>query len=80
MCGIAGIMTADGTAPDASVLSALQAALAHRGLRDNAFIAAHTNGFDEALAVADAECAHARRERGSGRHRMSSLGALRQRR
>ncbi|SVD67109.1 uncharacterized protein METZ01_LOCUS419963, partial [marine metagenome] len=31
MCGIAGIMTADGTAPDASVLLALQAALAHRG-------------------------------------------------
>ena len=31
MCGIAGIMTADGTVPDASVLSALQAALAHRG-------------------------------------------------
>ena len=31
MCGIAGIMTADGAAPDASVLLALQTALAHRG-------------------------------------------------
>ncbi len=31
MCGIAGIMTADGGAPDLSALSALQAALRHRG-------------------------------------------------
>ncbi|MDP6690320.1 MAG: asparagine synthase (glutamine-hydrolyzing) [Alphaproteobacteria bacterium] len=31
MCGIAGIMTADGTAPDQGALDALQAALRHRG-------------------------------------------------
>ncbi len=31
MCGIAGIMTADGSAPDADVLTALQSALQHRG-------------------------------------------------
>ncbi|MBL6952106.1 MAG: asparagine synthase (glutamine-hydrolyzing) [Alphaproteobacteria bacterium] len=31
MCGIAGIMTADGTAPEQSALDAMQAALRHRG-------------------------------------------------
>ncbi|MBT4043955.1 MAG: asparagine synthase (glutamine-hydrolyzing) [Rhodospirillaceae bacterium] len=31
MCGIAGIMTTDGTAPDQSTLDILQAALRHRG-------------------------------------------------
>ncbi|MDA1099089.1 MAG: asparagine synthase (glutamine-hydrolyzing) [Proteobacteria bacterium] len=31
MCGIAGIMTADGTAPEPSALDAMQAALRHRG-------------------------------------------------
>ena len=31
MCGIAGIMTAEGYAPDGVILTALQAALAHRG-------------------------------------------------
>ena len=31
MCGLAGVMTRDGTAPAAAVLSALQNALAHRG-------------------------------------------------
>lgn len=31
MCGIAGIMTSDGTPPDAAALRAMQAALAHRG-------------------------------------------------
>ncbi len=31
MCGIAGIMTSDGTAPDDAVLDALSNALAHRG-------------------------------------------------
>jgi len=31
MCGIAGIMTADGSAPDADVLTVLQSALQHRG-------------------------------------------------
>ena len=31
MCGIAGIMTGDGSAPDADVLTALQSALQHRG-------------------------------------------------
>ena len=31
MCGIAGIMTADGEAPDADALKAMQAALRHRG-------------------------------------------------
>lgn len=42
---------------DVWLFNGLMSYLAHRGLRDNAFIAAHTNGFDEALAVADAECA-----------------------
>jgi asparagine synthase (glutamine-hydrolysing) len=31
MCGIAGVMTCDGSPPDPAALSALQAALAHRG-------------------------------------------------
>ncbi|MBV8457237.1 MAG: asparagine synthetase B, partial [Acetobacteraceae bacterium] len=31
MCGIAGVMTRDGSTPDAAMLHALQAALAHRG-------------------------------------------------
>ena len=31
MCGIAGVMMANGVAPDTKVLSDLQAALAHRG-------------------------------------------------
>ncbi len=31
MCGIAGIMTLDGAAPDAAALEAMDAALAHRG-------------------------------------------------
>ncbi|MBV8455408.1 MAG: asparagine synthase (glutamine-hydrolyzing) [Acetobacteraceae bacterium] len=31
MCGIAGVMTRDGSTPDAAMLQALQAALAHRG-------------------------------------------------
>ena len=31
MCGIAGIMTRSGAAPDEGALQALQAALAHRG-------------------------------------------------
>src|ERR1700746_3760962 len=31
MCGIAGIMTADGAAPSPTSLEAMQAALAHRG-------------------------------------------------
>ena len=42
---------------DVWLFNGLMSYLAHRGLRDNAFIGAHTNGFDEALAVADAECA-----------------------
>ena len=31
MCGIAGIMTLDGRAPDGAVLQSLMRALAHRG-------------------------------------------------
>ena len=31
MCGIAGIMTRDGSAPDSGMLARLRAALAHRG-------------------------------------------------
>ena len=31
MCGIAGVMTRDGTAPDPALLDRMQAALAHRG-------------------------------------------------
>jgi assimilatory nitrate reductase catalytic subunit len=42
---------------DVWLFNGLLSFLAHRGGRDNAFIEAHTNGFDEALAVADAECA-----------------------
>ncbi|MCA1326020.1 molybdopterin-dependent oxidoreductase [Herbaspirillum sp. alder98] len=42
---------------DVWLFNGLLSYLAHRGARDNAFIAAHTNGFDETLATADADCA-----------------------
>lgn len=37
MCGIAGILRSDGASPDASELSRLAAALAHRGPDDEGF-------------------------------------------
>ncbi|MFJ3046446.1 molybdopterin-dependent oxidoreductase [Herbaspirillum chlorophenolicum] len=42
---------------DVWLFNGLMSYLAHRGARDNAFIEAHTNGLNEALAVADADCA-----------------------
>ncbi|MBP0599562.1 molybdopterin-dependent oxidoreductase [Herbaspirillum sp. LeCh32-8] len=42
---------------DVWLFNGLLSYLAHRGRRDNAFIETHTNGFHEALAVADADCA-----------------------
>ncbi|WDZ94529.1 molybdopterin-dependent oxidoreductase [Herbaspirillum sp. WKF16] len=42
---------------DVWLFNGLLSYLAHRGRRDNGFIEAHTSGFDEALATADAECA-----------------------
>ena len=42
---------------DVWLFNGLLSYLAHRGGRDNAFIAAHTNGFEATLAAADADCA-----------------------
>jgi assimilatory nitrate reductase catalytic subunit len=42
---------------DVWLFNGLLSYLAHRGARDNAFIAAHTNGLDATLATADADCA-----------------------
>jgi len=42
---------------DVWLFNGLLSYLAHRGVRDNAFVDAHTSGLGEALAVADADCA-----------------------
>ncbi|EJM96404.1 nitrate reductase [Herbaspirillum sp. YR522] len=42
---------------DVWLFNGLLSYLAHRGGRDDAFIAAHTNGLDASLAAADADCA-----------------------
>ncbi|MFL9880615.1 molybdopterin-dependent oxidoreductase [Herbaspirillum rhizosphaerae] len=42
---------------DVWLFNGLMSYLAHRGARDSAFVAAHTTGLGEALAIADADCA-----------------------
>jgi asparagine synthase (glutamine-hydrolysing) len=54
MCGIAGVMTRDGSAPDAAVLRALQDALAHRGPDGRAILVRGDTGLVHLrLAIVD---------------------------
>jgi asparagine synthase (glutamine-hydrolysing) len=54
MCGIAGLMTSTGAAPDAAVLARLQAALAHRGPDGRAtYVVNDTGMVHTRLAVLD---------------------------
>jgi asparagine synthase (glutamine-hydrolysing) len=56
MCGIAGIMTADGTAPDAAALDRMKSALAHRGPDGDAvWISGDTGLVHTRLAIIDLE-------------------------
>ncbi len=54
MCGIAGVMTRDGSAPEPSALRALQAALAHRGPDGQAMLVRNDVGLVHLrLAIVD---------------------------
>lgn len=56
MCGIAGIVTADGTAPDAAALDRMKAALAHRGPDGDAvWVSGDTGLVHTRLAIIDLE-------------------------
>ncbi len=56
MCGIAGIMTADGSAPDAAALEAMKNALLHRGPDGDAvWISGDTGLVHTRLAIIDLE-------------------------
>jgi asparagine synthase (glutamine-hydrolysing) len=56
MCGIAGIMTADGSAPDAAALEAMKNALVHRGPDGDAvWISGDTGLVHTRLAIIDLE-------------------------
>ena len=56
MCGIAGIMTADGSAPDGAALEAMRTALAHRGPDGDAVWASGDTGLVHTrLAIIDLE-------------------------
>lgn len=56
MCGIAGIMTADGSAPDAAALDAMKNALLHRGPDGDAvWISGDTGLVHTRLAIIDLE-------------------------
>ncbi|MHA1112959.1 MAG: asparagine synthase (glutamine-hydrolyzing) [Alphaproteobacteria bacterium] len=54
MCGIAGLMTRDGRAPDASALAAMSAALRHRGPDgDGTYVAGDVGMVHRRLAIID---------------------------
>lgn len=56
MCGIAGIMTSDKSAPDAAALDAMKAALAHRGPDGDAvWVSGDTGLVHTRLAIIDLE-------------------------
>ena len=56
MCGIAGIMTVDGAAPDTAALDRMKAALAHRGPDGDAvWISGDTGLVHTRLAIIDLE-------------------------
>ena len=56
MCGIAGIMTLDGSAPDAAALDAMRLALAHRGPDGDAvWVSGDTGLVHTRLAIIDLE-------------------------
>ena len=56
MCGIAGIATTDGSAPDAAVLTAMQTALAHRGPDgDGRHVSSGVGMVQTRLAIIDLE-------------------------
>ena len=56
MCGIAGIMTSDGSAPDAAALEAMRNALLHRGPDGDAVWTSGDTGLVHTrLAIIDLE-------------------------